>query len=89
MDESGNTTMQHRSELRVAERAIVLQILRDDHPQPWPRAELEREVSDIEPLLIGDAFAQLHAEGVVVVEGEQVQASRCARCLDTLGLISI
>jgi len=89
MDESCNTTMQHLSELRIAERAIVMQILRDDHPQPWPRAELEREVSDIEPLLIGDALAQLHAEVVVVVEGEQVQASRCARYLDTLELIAV
>ncbi len=89
MDESGNATMQHRTELKVAQRAIVLQVLRDDHAQPWPRAELEREVSDIEPLLINDALAQLHAEGVVVMEGEQVQTSRCARCLNTLGLISI
>jgi hypothetical protein len=89
MDESCDTTRQRRSELRIAQRAIVLQVLRDDHPQRWPRAELESKVSDIEPLLITDAFAQLHAEGVVVVEGEQVQASRCARHLDTLGLIAV
>jgi hypothetical protein len=89
MNESGNATMQHRSELGAAQRAIVLQILRDDHPQRWQRAELESKVSDIEPLLITDAFAQLHAEGVVVVEGEQVQASRSARHLDTLGLIAV
>ena len=88
MDKPSNTARQRRSELTVAERAIVLQSLRD-HPERWSRAEFERELSDIEPLLINDALAQLHTEGVVVVQDEQVQASRSARHLDTLGLISV
>jgi hypothetical protein len=73
----------------IAERAIVLQLLRDDHPHRWSRAELEREISTIEPLDISDALAQLSAAGVVALEGEQVRASGCARHLDALNLICI
>jgi hypothetical protein len=73
----------------IAQRAIVLQLLREDHPERWSRAELEREVSNIKPLDISDALAQLNAEGVAVLEAEQVQASGCARYLDALELICI
>jgi hypothetical protein len=73
----------------VAERAIVLQVLRDDHPERWSRAELERELYDVEPLIIGGALERLREEGVVHLSGELVWASRCARHLDALGMISI
>ena len=73
----------------IAERAIVLQLLRDDHRDCWSRAELERELSDIAPLDISDALARLQTEGVVVLEGEQVRASGCARYLDALEVICI
>jgi len=89
MNESSNTPTQRPSKLPVAERAIILLLLLDDHPERWSRAELESQVSDIEPLLFNDALAQLHAEGVVVVEDERVQASPCARHLDTLELIAV
>ncbi len=70
----------------LAQRAIVLQILRDDHPARWTRAELERA---LRPGVVGDALAKLEAEEVAVVDGEQVRASRCARHLDALGLIVV
>jgi hypothetical protein len=73
----------------VAERAIVLQVLRDDCDQRWPRAELESEIYDIDPLAISDALERLREEGVVHLAGELVWASRCARRLDALGMISI
>ena len=46
-------------------------------------------MSDIEPLAIGDALSSLAAEGVVILAGEMVEASRCARCIDGIGLIGI
>jgi DNA-binding HxlR family transcriptional regulator len=73
----------------IAERAIVLQVLRDDHDERWSRAELEREIYDIEPLALGDALERLRQEGVVHLSGEQVWASRCALRLDALGMVSI
>jgi DNA-binding HxlR family transcriptional regulator len=81
--------MSKEEERWIAERGITLQLLRNDHPGRWARAELEREVEDIEPLTVSDALAALEAEGVVVLDGEHVEASPCARRLDTLDLISI
>jgi DNA-binding HxlR family transcriptional regulator len=78
-----------RSDQAIAERAIVFQVLRDDHPERWSRAELERAITTITPLAISDALEQLHAEGVVDLDGEQVKASGCARYLDALELICI
>jgi hypothetical protein len=73
----------------IAERAIVLQVLRDDHDERWSRAQLEQEIYDIEPLGISDALERLSEEGVVHLSGEYVWASRCARHLDALGMVSI
>jgi len=77
------------TEDEVAQRAIVLQVLRQDHVEPWTRAELESEIYDIEPLAISDALAALDADGVVDIAGEQVRASRAAWRLDALGMVSI
>ncbi len=82
-------TMSKEEERRIAERGITLQLLRNDHPQRWERVDLEHEIEDIEPLTISDALAALEAEGVVILDGEHVEASPCARRLDTLELISI
>jgi hypothetical protein len=72
-----------------AERAIVLQVLRNDHPKWWTRAELETEIYDLHPLTVNEALTRLEAEGAVILDGENVEASRCARCLDALGMVSI
>lgn len=77
-----------RSE-EVAERAIVLQVLREDCDERWSRAALESEIYDIQPLAISEALERLREVGVVHVAGELVWASRCARRLDALGMISI
>lgn len=71
------------------ERAIVLQVLRDDHPERWTRAELEAEVFDFDPLIVNEALVRLEAEGVVILDGENVEASGCARRMDALELVSI
>jgi DNA-binding HxlR family transcriptional regulator len=77
------------SDPQIAERTIVLQLLRDDHDERWPRTELEAELDNVEPLTLSDAIAGLERHGVVVVQGEHVVASPCARHLDELGLIAI
>jgi hypothetical protein len=73
----------------MAERAIVLQVLRDDHDPRWTRAELRREVSDIAPRAVREAFDRLEAEGVIVTDGEYIVASRCVWHLDALELVSV
>ncbi len=73
----------------IAERAIVLQVLRDDREERWSRAELESEIYDIEPVAIAEALERLCEVGVVRLSGELVWASHCARHLDALGMISI
>jgi hypothetical protein len=71
------------------ERAIVLQVLRDDHGHRWSRAELEVEISNVEPLEISDALTRLDGNDIVRFSGESVWASRSIRRLDELGLIAI
>ena len=71
------------------ERAIILQLLRDDHGDRWSSAELEVEISNVEPLDISDALARLDQDGTVQISGASVCASRPVRRLDELGLIAI
>ena len=73
----------------MAGRALVLQVLRDDHPEWWTRAELLARVPDIPSAIIATALERLTESGVVAVDGERVQASPCARHLDTLDLIGV
>jgi hypothetical protein len=73
----------------MAERAIVLQVLRDDHDERWTRVELEEQVSDLAPQAIRDGLARLESERVIVTEGRHVLASRCVRHIDRLELVSI
>jgi hypothetical protein len=81
--------MQANPTSTLIQRAIVLQLLRKDHPREWSQAELEHEISRSDLLSISDALAQLEPEGVVVVDGEQAQASSCAHYLDKLDLIGV
>ncbi len=73
----------------TAQRAVVLQVLRNDHEERWTRAELECEIYDVPPLAISDALERLRQESVVHLHGEDVWASRCALHLDVLGMVSI
>jgi hypothetical protein len=76
-------------ELRLAERAIVLQLLRDDHPERWTRAELLEWVPDIHPATVDAELLRLARTGTVLIDGGCVKASPCARCLDALDLIGV
>jgi DNA-binding HxlR family transcriptional regulator len=80
---------QRGRDLWMVQRAIVLQILRDDHQERWASAELAREISDFEPAVLDEALAHLERDGVLRREQSTVWASRAARRLDELELISI
>jgi hypothetical protein len=75
------------------ERAIVLQLLRDDRERKWSRAqlriELETEESTIGQDAVEEALRRLEQEGVLDTTDEAVWASSAARALDELGLIGV
>jgi hypothetical protein len=75
---------------RIAERAIVLEVLRSDHARRWTRAQLEDALSDVQPEVVESAFEDLASEGVIeLVARDQARASRCTRRLNALKMISI
>jgi hypothetical protein len=69
------------------ERLVVLQVL----DRAFTRAELARELDDVDPEAISAAVDGLEAAGVVEIDRGQgrVRASPCARRLDALDLICI
>jgi hypothetical protein len=80
---------QQRSDPRIAERAIIWQLLRDDHDERWSLIEFRVEIDHVEPSALSNALERLERHGVAVAWGDWVLASRCARHLDELGLVSV
>jgi DNA-binding HxlR family transcriptional regulator len=76
-------------DLWVVERAIVLQVLRDDHDERWTRAELAHEIPDFEPAALDEALTRLERDGVLRRVGASMSAAPATRRLDELELISI
>jgi hypothetical protein len=75
---------------RRNERAIILQLLRDDHPAEWTLVELEAALDGVEAPALIEALDVLSRQGVVLVPADgRLIASPCARCLDALDLIGI
>jgi len=74
---------------RRAQRAIVLQVLRNDRGCCWSRSELEGELGDLEVPVIVGALGSLQAAGVLQIEGDSLCASRAARRLDELALVGV
>ena len=70
------------------QRAIVLQLLREDHPRRWSHAELVSELGAEESAVLA-ALRALHADGLVCEGPQEAWASRAALRLDELGLIAI
>ncbi|MHB8490640.1 MAG: hypothetical protein ACYDA6_00275 [Solirubrobacteraceae bacterium] len=73
----------------IAERAIVLQLLRDDHDRVWWRAEIETVLGDMAPLTLEHALGSLADAGVVELRGERAMAGPATVRLDALGLIAV
>ncbi len=73
----------------LVERAVVLQILRDDHAARWSRAELASEIPDFAPAVFAAALERLECAGIVRLDGSRVSASEAARRLDELELVAV
>jgi SOS response regulatory protein OraA/RecX len=73
------------------ERAIILQLLRDDHDRMWSREQLLSELdrSEAGSEVVEQALRRLEQEGVLGSSDEAVWASSAARRLDELELIGI
>ncbi len=78
-----------QSDTQFEQRAIVHQLLRDDHTERWTPKQLQRALSDIEPEAIDEAVAELEANGAAWRLDDYIGASRCARHLFALDLIGI
>lgn len=79
---------------RTVERELLLELLDRRHTEPWTVAELERALNcDPEigrpPLLIRHALGELESARVLVLDGQTVHATECARHLDALGMVSV
>ena len=74
-------------EPRRLDRAIVLDLL-DDNRERSSRYELALAVR-VDRSVLDSALERLQADGVAVVDGNDVLASRCARRIDELELIGI
>jgi hypothetical protein len=75
---------------RRVERAIVLQLLRDDHDERWSRTELQAELDGIAPSALAEALERLERHGVALTpSADAIVASPCARRLDELELIGL
>jgi hypothetical protein len=70
------------------ERAIVLQLLRDDREQEWSTQQLAVEmVAEVSAL--EHALRSLERDGVLCLGQQTVRASRTTRRLDELGLVGV
>ncbi len=78
-----------QSDTYLEQRAIIHQLLRDDHTERWTAKQLQRALSDIIPETIKEALAELEEAGVAWRLDDYVGASRCARHLFSLDLIGI
>jgi hypothetical protein len=74
---------------RRTQRALVLQLLRDDHDESWPRSELDAELGDIEGQALAYSLRSLHMAGVIELEGDSLSASPAAWRLQELALIGV
>jgi hypothetical protein len=75
-------------EHRRLERAIVLELLSEDHDERWPREELAASLR-ADRSTLDAAVERLRVEGVLLLDGEDALASPCARRIDALELIGV
>jgi DNA-binding HxlR family transcriptional regulator len=75
--------------LAGTEVLVLLQVLRDDHAERWTREELRRELVNIDPAGIDESLAAMEAAGVVLLDGDHVEPSRCARWFDSHYVVTI
>jgi hypothetical protein len=71
------------------ERAIVLQLLSDEHHMRWSHDELTGALAHLPASDLSEAILRLDADGVLERRGERIWASRPTRRLDELALIAV
>ena len=73
------------SDHRKVERAIILQLLRDDHDERSSRTELQAALDSIEPAALAEALQRLEQHGVALApSADAIAASPCTQRLDDL-----
>jgi hypothetical protein len=77
------------TDTRIAQRAIIHQVIRDDHRERWSPKQIEQALSDVTPETINDAIIRLEANGAIYCLDEYIGAARCTRYLYLLDLIGI
>ncbi len=75
--------------VQKAKRAILFQLLRDDHAECWERPELEEELSDLPSADFAAGLDRLREQRIAYLLKGHVWATCCARYLDSLGVVSI
>jgi hypothetical protein len=76
-------------EQRVAERLLVLALLRRDHVERWSRAELEDELAGIPAHVTASALRGVTSRGMAALERSGAWAAEPTRALDELDMICI
>jgi DNA-binding GntR family transcriptional regulator len=76
------------AEDRRLQRAIVLQLLRPDHPPEWSAQELAEELQ-ADAHAVQQAVSALTADGVICSSAASLSASRAILRLDELELIGL
>jgi hypothetical protein len=71
----------------LIQRAVILQTLCHDHADDWTQPELEQTLDTTSEILI-DALIDLEASNVIDCVDGLISASRCAKYLDAVGLIT-
>jgi|HubBroStandDraft_6_1064221.scaffolds.fasta_scaffold76636_2 hypothetical protein len=64
------------------ERIIVLQLLRKDRSEWWPRAEVLRKLDDIDPDAVRGSLGHLERLGLLDRQGARFKASDGLRYID-------
>ncbi len=83
-----NRTQAGSDEHRRLERAIVLELLSEDHDERRHRDEFAASLR-VDRSTLDAAVERLRDEGVVLLDGEDVLASPCPQRIDALELIGV
>jgi hypothetical protein len=73
----------------ATERIIVLELLRKDRSEWWPRTEVLSTLDDIDPDAVRGSLAHLERLGLLDRAGGRFKASKRLRYIDSLELICI
>jgi len=84
-----NPTRVDAGNLWLAQRVIVLQLLRDDHDLLWSRRQLRKQLPDVSSRVFKAALDVLEDDGCIVLGSGGVRASISVQHLDALGLVAI